>query len=194
MWFISSVLLGLAIKGNKSLSDLNLTKCCLDDSSIVRLCQSIMECHLKVLNICSNPFARQGALAVAQLMKTHEYIEQVWAWNADMHHESVCCLLDAMRANQRVKKLLLNSSCRDLIDTTELASLKGRVVFNWTCPIFIQGTQLLHKMAPTWILHGTRSRQRTDSFVGALASFPQSPSNQAAGSKWIQALLPYRVS
>ena len=126
--FQSVEALGQVIKGNKSLSEINLTKCCLDDSSIDCLCQSIMECVLKVLNICSNPFSAKGAGAVAKLMKNHQYIEEVWAWNADLEFKDVSCLLDAARVNKRIKKLLLNSSCRPPEDSTVLVD--SRVEFN----------------------------------------------------------------
>lgn len=128
--FQSVETLGLAIKGNRSLSELWLTKCCLDDKCMQHLSQSIMECLLKVLNICSNPFSMDGAFAVSELMKAHRSIEEIWAWSADLPHDGVCCLLDAVKANARIKKLLVNYSWSHLVDLEQFESLKSRVVFN----------------------------------------------------------------
>ena len=121
---------GRAIEGNRSLAELKLIKCGLDDDMMQCLAQGIVKCSLKLLDVCNNPFSVGGAKALAELMRNHKSIEDVWVWSENLSCDGVRCLLEAVKSNVRIKKLLLNSSIRDQMELVQFADLEGRVVYN----------------------------------------------------------------
>ena len=115
------------LKHNTTLSKLWLNECGLRDEAICELCGGLKWCRLKSLGLSSNPFGDQGAKGLADVLKDHPTLEELWMWRCEeMSDNGVQHLMDAMMSNTRVKKLLLPSK---RVGHTVPKELVGRILF-----------------------------------------------------------------
>eukprot|EP00731_Ephydatia_muelleri_P004532 Em0002g708a len=94
-----------------TLSHLWLRGCGLRDEAICELCGGLKWCRLKILDLYGNPFGDQGAKGLADVLKDHPTLEELWVYGCiEMSDDGVQHLMDAMMSNTRVKKLVLPSN------------------------------------------------------------------------------------
>ena len=94
------------LKHNTTLSVLWLWKCGLRDEAICELCGGLKWCRLKSLVLINNPFGDQGAKGLADVLKDHSTLEELYVWRCvEMSDDGVQHLMDALMSNTRVKKL-----------------------------------------------------------------------------------------
>eukprot|EP00731_Ephydatia_muelleri_P004512 Em0002g688a len=112
---------------NTTLSELWLEECGLRDEAICELCGGLKWCKLKLLDLTDNPFGDQGAKGLADVLKDHPTLEELWMWRCkEMSDDGVQHLMDATMSNTRVKKLVLSSKYNGLTVPKELV---GRIQF-----------------------------------------------------------------
>ena len=116
-----------ALKHNTTLSELRLRWCGLRDEAICELCGGLNWCRLKILNLTDNPFGDQGAKGLADVLKDHPTLEELWMWGCvKMSDDGVQHLMDAMMSNTRVKEVVL---CSKYNGPTVPKELVGRIRF-----------------------------------------------------------------
>ena len=115
------------LKHNTTLSKLWLQECGLRDETICELCGGLKWCRLKILSLNYNPFGDQGAKGLADVLKDHPTLEELYVWGCvEMSDDGVQHLMDAMMSNTRVKKLGLHRKYNGLTAPKELV---GRIQF-----------------------------------------------------------------
>ena len=116
------------LKHNTTLSELWLLECGLRDEAICELCGGLKWCRLKILWLVGNPFGDQGAKGLADVLKDHPTLEELWVLGCkEMSDDGgVQHLMDAMMSNTRVKKLGLPRKYNGLTVPKELV---GRIQF-----------------------------------------------------------------
>ena len=115
------------LKHNTTLSKLRLDECGLRDEAICELCGGLKWCCLKILGLTDNPFGDQGAKGLADVLKDHPTLEELWVWGCEeMSDDGMQHLMDAMMSNTRVKKLGLPRKYYGLTVPKELV---GRIEF-----------------------------------------------------------------
>ena len=116
------------LKHNTTLSELWLLECGLRDEAICELCGGLKWCKLKSLNLTDNPCGDQGAKGLADVLKDHPTLEELWVWGCEeMSDDGVQHLMDATMSNTRVKELGLPSKYNGLTVPKELV---GRIHFS----------------------------------------------------------------
>ena len=104
-----------------------MQSCGLEDEAICELCGGLKWCRLKTLYLGYNPFGKQGAKSLADVIKDNTALEWLGMYGCDKISDGgMRYLMDAMRSNTTLKILTLSYEYKRLVPL----ELVNRVRYN----------------------------------------------------------------